>query len=134
MSQENVEVCRRAYEAFNRGDSEGMVADFAEEFEYVSTGALPDARGVYRGPKGWTDFVGWLRSEFESPRVEINELTEGRGDQVLASVTLRGRGKQSGVEASWDVWHLWTVENGKVVHGHGFTSKTEALEAAGLRE
>jgi hypothetical protein len=49
------------------GDSEGMVADFAEEFEYVSTGALPDARGVYRGPEGWTDFVGWLRSEFESP-------------------------------------------------------------------
>jgi hypothetical protein len=49
-------------------------------------------------------------------------------------VTLRGRGKQSGVEASWDVWHLWTVEDGKLVHGHGFTSKPEALEAAGLSE
>jgi ketosteroid isomerase-like protein len=67
------------------------------------------------------------------PRVEINELSEA-GDQVLASVTLRGRGKQSGVDTSWDVWHLWTVEDSKLVHGHGFTSKTDALEAAGLRE
>ena len=133
MSQENVEMCRRAYEAFNRGDSEGMVADLAEEFEFVPTGALPDARGVYRGPQGYTDFVGWLRSEFDSPRVEINELTEA-GDQVLASVTLRGRGKQSGVAASWDIWHVWTVRDGKAVHGQAFTSKAEALQAAGLRE
>ena len=29
MSQENVEIVRRAFEAFNRGDSEGMVADIA---------------------------------------------------------------------------------------------------------
>jgi ketosteroid isomerase-like protein len=133
MSQENVEIVRQAYEAFNRRDSEGMVADFADGFEYVSTGALPDARGVYRGPEGWTDFVGWLRSEFESPRVEINDLSEA-GDQVLAAVTLRGRGKQSGVDTSWDVWHLWTVQDSKLARGHGFTSKTDALEAAGLRE
>jgi ketosteroid isomerase-like protein len=29
MSEENVEVVRRGYEAFNRGDLDGMVADFA---------------------------------------------------------------------------------------------------------
>jgi ketosteroid isomerase-like protein len=127
MSQENVETARRAYEAFNRGDLEGMVADFA----YVATGAIPGEGGVYRGPDGWTDFVGWLRSEFESPRVQIRELIEA-GDQVLAAVTLRGRGKQSGVDASWDVWNLWTMCEGKVVHGHGFTSRADALEAAGL--
>ena len=133
MSQENVEKCRRAYEAFNRGDSGGMVAYLAAEFEFVSTGAVPDARGVYRGAEGWIDFLGWLRSEFEEPRVEINELTEA-GDQVLVSVTLRGRGKQSGVDTTWDHWHLWTVQDGKVVRGRAFTSKPEALEAAGLRE
>jgi ketosteroid isomerase-like protein len=47
MSQENVELVRRAYEEFNRGDSKGMVADFAPAFEYVSTGAIPGVRGVY---------------------------------------------------------------------------------------
>jgi uncharacterized protein len=131
MSRENVERARRAYEAFNRGDLEGMVADFAPTFEYVATGAIPGAGGVYGGAEGWTEFLGWFRSEFENPRVEIRELIEA-GAQVLASVTLRGRGKQSGVEGSWDAWNLWTVRDGKVVYGQGFTSRHEALEAAGL--
>jgi ketosteroid isomerase-like protein len=133
MSQENVEIARRAYEAFNRGDLDNLVADFAPTFEYVTTGAVPGAGGVYRGPEGYQEFVGWLGSEFERARVEIRELIEA-GDQVLASVTLRGRGRQSGVEASWDVWHLWTVQDGKVVHGQAFITRREALEAAGLRE
>jgi ketosteroid isomerase-like protein len=39
MSQENVDVARRAYEAFNRGDIEGMVAELAPSFEYETTAA-----------------------------------------------------------------------------------------------
>jgi ketosteroid isomerase-like protein len=68
--------------------------------------------------------------EFDSPRIEVHDLTEA-GDQVLASVTLHGRGKQSGVEASWDVWHLWTIQDGQVVHGRAFASREGALAAAG---
>ena len=49
MSQENVEVVRRAYEALNRGDLDGMVADFAPEFEFVPTGAVPGAGSCIRG-------------------------------------------------------------------------------------
>jgi ketosteroid isomerase-like protein len=133
MSQEDVERSRRAYEAFNRGDLEGMVADLAPDFEYVSTGAVPGSDAVYRGPDEVTDFVGWMRDEFEEPRIEVHELTDA-GNRVLAEVTLRGRGKQSGVETSWDVWHVWTTREGKVVRGQAFTSKQEALEAAGLEE
>jgi ketosteroid isomerase-like protein len=65
--------------------------------------------------------------------MEVHELVDA-GDQVMAAVTLRGRGKQSGVETSWDVWHVWTVEHRKVVHGQAFTSRAEALGAAGLSE
>lgn len=133
MSQENVELARRAYEAFNRGDLEAMVADFAPEFEYLTIGMVPGTQAVYRGAEGWMEFLGWMRSEFASPRVEIHELIE-REDQVLAGLTLRGRGKQSGVETSWHVWHLWTVLDRKVMRGRGFTNREEALEAVGLRE
>ena len=92
-----------------------MVADFA----------------LYRGAGGWIEFLGWMRSEFASPRVEIHESIE-REDQVLAWLTLRGRGQQNGVETSWDIWHLETVHDRKVLHGRGFTGK--AFEAAGRRE
>jgi ketosteroid isomerase-like protein len=51
MSEENVEVVRRGYEALNRGDFDGMVADFAPTFEYVATGAIPGFASVYRGQR-----------------------------------------------------------------------------------
>jgi uncharacterized protein len=133
MSQENVEVARRAYEAYNRGDAQGVVADLAPSFEYVSTGAVPGERDVRHGPKEYLGFLRWLSDEFDDPRVEVHELVEA-GNQVLASVTLRGRGKQSGAETRWDIWHVWTVRGGKVVRGQAFTSREQALEATRLRE
>ena len=133
MSQENVELVRAAYEAFERGDFDGMVADFAPTFEYVPTGMIPGVAGTYRGPEGLREFLRWMWEEFDGPRIEMHELTAA-GDQVLTSVTLRGRGKQSGVDASWDVWHLWTIQDGKVLHGQAFNGRNDALEAAELPE
>jgi ketosteroid isomerase-like protein len=69
MSEENVELARHAYEAFNRGDLEGTVADFAPTFEYVSTGAIPGSGSVYQGAEGWKEFVAWMFDEFDDPRV-----------------------------------------------------------------
>ena len=53
---------------------------------------------------------------------------------MLVGATARGRGKQSGVESGWHLWHLWTLREGKIVRGEGFTDRDEALEAAGLSE
>jgi ketosteroid isomerase-like protein len=133
MSQENVEMARHAYEAFSRGDLEGMVADFPPEFEYVTAGTIPGAGGMYRGPEGYRRFVESWWDAFDELAVEVHELIEA-GDRVLASLELRGRGKQSGVETSWDIWQVWTARDGKVVRGQGFASREEALEAAGLSE
>jgi ketosteroid isomerase-like protein len=133
MSREPVEVVRRGYEAFNRGDLEGMFADAAPEFEYVATDAIPGAGGVYRGPEDFRKFLDRWWGEFDQPHVEVHELIDA-GDRVLASVTFRGHGKQSGAEADWTLWQLWTVRGGKFVRGQGFTSKGEALKAAGVRE
>ena len=133
MSRENVEIVRRAYDAFSRGDLDAAVEDMAPDCEYVATGTIPGLGGVYRGPEGFRRFLSWIFDEFDDARVEIDELIEAE-DGVLASVTNRGRGKQSGAETSWHVWQLWTVRDGKVVHGQGFTSEAEALEAVGLRE
>jgi ketosteroid isomerase-like protein len=132
VSRETVELVRRAYGAFNRGDLEAMVLVPAPEFEYVATGAIPGAGGVYRGPEEFVQFLDRWWGEFDEPRVEVHELIEAR-DQVLASVTFRGHGKQSGVEANWNLWQLWTGRDGKFVRGRGFTSRQEALDAAAVR-
>jgi uncharacterized protein len=95
-------------------------------------GAVPGTAGVYRGPEGLKEFMGWF-GEFSGARAEINELIDA-GDQVLVGITARGRGKQSGVESGWHLWHVWTLRGGKIVRGEGFTDRDKALEAAGLSE
>ena len=45
MSQENVEVVRRGYEAFNAGDIDAVVGFLAPDFEYVASGAVPGVGG-----------------------------------------------------------------------------------------
>jgi ketosteroid isomerase-like protein len=79
------------------------------------------------------EFMSWFFGEFSDARAEINELIDA-GDRVLVGTTARGRGKQSGVESGWHLWHLWTLRDGKIVRGEGFTDRDEALEAAGLPE
>jgi len=126
-------MLRRGFDAYNRGDLDAAVADFASDCEYVTSGALPGSRGVYQGPEGYKQFSGWLRDEFEDARLDVNDVIDA-GDRVLASLTLRGRGRQSGAATSWDVWQVWTIRDGRIVRGQAFTDETEALEAAGLRE
>jgi hypothetical protein len=48
--------------------------------------------------------------------------------------TNRGRGKRSGAETRWDVWQVVRFRDGKAARAQAFTTKEEALEAAGLRE
>jgi uncharacterized protein len=133
MSQENVEMVRRAYEAYNRGDIDGAVSDFAPDCRYTAAGTIPDRTGVFHGREGYKEFIGWLRSEFDDAQAGIDELIDA-GDTVVVGSTLRGRGKQSGAEAKFTFWQTWTMQNGKFAHGQGFASREEALEAAGLRE
>jgi ketosteroid isomerase-like protein len=51
MSQENVEMVRRAYEAYSRGDIDGAVADFAPDCRYTAAGIIPDRTGSFTDPR-----------------------------------------------------------------------------------
>jgi ketosteroid isomerase-like protein len=131
MPPKNVDIVREAYEAVNRGDLDTAVSCIASHMEYVASGAVPGATGVFTGPEGVKEFIAGLYEEFDEPRADVSELLDA-GDRVLVSATARGRGKLSGVETTWDTWQLWTLREGKLVRGQGFTSRDEALAAAGL--
>jgi ketosteroid isomerase-like protein len=97
----------------------------------VPSGVLiPDLAGVQRGPEGVRRVVEVFSGAFDAAHIEVHDLIDA-GDQVFGSLTVQGRGKQSGAEASWDVWHVWTVRDGRVARVLGFTDRDEALEAAG---
>ena len=126
-------MVRRGYEAYTRGDIDGVVSDFAPDWRYLAAGTIPDRTGVFQGPDGYEEFIGWLGSEFEDVQAELDELI-GAGDEVVVGSTLRGRGRQGGAETKFTFWQVWTVQDHKFLRGQGFASRAEALESAGLSE
>jgi ketosteroid isomerase-like protein len=54
-------------------------------------------------------------------------------DKVLATVTFRGHGRGSGMDAERPEFHIWTLRDGAVVRFEWFYMERDALEAAGLR-
>jgi len=133
MSQENVEIIRLSFEAYERGDLDAAASHIAPECEYVAAGTVPGRTGTYRGPDGYKEFVAWLEEEFSDSHAQIDALIDAE-DSVVVGATLRGRGRQSGIPATFTFWQVWRFENGMAVHGQGFAQKDEAFKAAGLSE
>jgi ketosteroid isomerase-like protein len=131
MSQENVEIVREIYRAWERGDftsNEGADG----EIEFHIRAGPDDAvhHGVDAMGHAWREWLGaW--DEFKTEAREFIEL----GDDVLVLAEFRGRGKASGmpIEAMAGAC-LFSLRDGKVVRLGTYTDPAEALEAAGLRE
>ncbi len=134
MSQENVEIVRKAFDAFSRDDLEGTLEQFAPDLEFYPTGRFMDTQPVYHGPEGWTDFWHTFHEAWEQITISIERIEDVGDDRVLVSGTFHGTGRGSGVEATVESAWLVKVKDGLIAVNHSFARRDEALEAAGLTE
>jgi ketosteroid isomerase-like protein len=137
MSQENVEVLRSLFDAVARRDTTTALALYDPDVEWDNTrGPLQGLieRKVYRGHEGLRHWWREYREPWESVWDEVEDLIDA-GDQVISVHTSHARGRASGVAV--DLAHVamvWTFRRGKIARVALFTTRAEALEAAGLRE
>ena len=54
------------------------------------------------------------------------------GDKVVVLGRLRARSRASGMDVDVPMGFVWTLRDGKAVHGRTFSDQAEALRAAGL--
>ena len=133
MSEENVEIVRRAWEASKRHDNDAVFALYDPEVELVAVANSTIDGRAYHGIDGVQEFFrDWL-SAFVDFTSEVEEWIDV-GAQVIAIVHTYGRGKRSGVPVEIHEAHLWTLRDGKLWRLQTFPTKAEALEAAGLSE
>jgi ketosteroid isomerase-like protein len=111
MSQENVELTRQAYEAWNTGDLDWMLDHMTEDFEFQPGLGFSDLNAVIRGEEGWRRFSETWREAWEDITVTVERI-EDLDDRILALLTFDGRGRGSGVEVSLRVGHVATVRGG----------------------
>jgi ketosteroid isomerase-like protein len=133
MSQENVELVRQAYEAWNRGDLEWQLDHITPDFEFQTAELFPDTDAVYRGREGFRKFWNTFREPWETVLIEIERIEPIGDERVLALLLFHGRGRD-GIEVTVKYANLLTLENGMARLNVGFADWQQALKAAGLSE
>ena len=115
MPESNVEIVRRAYEAWNRGDFDAAAAVLDPEIEWQMPANIPDA-GTYRGPEEVRRRLEEFLEVWDEFTVTVEELID-EGNRVIARIRYGGLGSGSGIEvqgASADT-HVWTLRGGRAV-------------------
>jgi ketosteroid isomerase-like protein len=134
MSQENVEIVRRSTDAYNRGDLDGMLENWAPDAVLDWSHARAFDAGVYRGHGEIRAFTEGFRATWDEARFEIVDGPVEVEDGLLITENvayLRGR---DGIEVQARSAWLITIRDGKQTSLTLYQTKQEALEAAGLRE
>ena len=133
MSQENVEIVRAVIEAQQRRDWQAFRKLYDPGIEWQDVSGLWGDWGTRHGFEEVRDaWVTWFEA-FDHVSFDIENALEA-GDQVVASIRISARGRESGLPINQRIPSVWTVRHGRVVRVRGYRDEAEALEAAGLRE
>ena len=134
MSQENVEIVRRANAAFNRGDYDGYVRSLHPEIEFRDHAHAADASETLKGTEALLSLLSEWRESFDDFRAEISEYIDA-GDHVVCVTRWTGTGKASDAAVDVSQVDVFELRHGKIVRATlAYPDKATALESVGLRE
>jgi ketosteroid isomerase-like protein len=131
MSEENVEVVQRMYEAFHGGNAAAALACF--DPDVVIDVSRRFSGGIGHGRDELNKLISEWVGTFDEWREEIAEIRD-RGTQVYVLAVQHGRGKGSGVEVEDRYALIYEVRGDKIARMTMYGEPAEALEAAGLSE
>jgi ketosteroid isomerase-like protein len=130
VSQENLEVARRFFEAWNRGDADALAHLADPDGEFLLPRNLIDGAS-YRGPQGLMRARDDLAESWDRVTIEIDELRDA-GDRVVVLARNVNVGKRGGPRINQESAFVLTIRAGKVIYEQPYQSHAEALEAVGL--
>ena len=136
MSQENVEIVRQEYAAYEARDWVALAEVWHPDVEYETLETDPDS-GTYRGLKRITKLFDSLAAPFDEFDVHPDEVLDLGANQLLVVERAAGRGLKGSDAEAWieQVWfRLITFKDGRIWRVKEFASRNEALEAVGLSE
>ncbi len=129
MSQENVKIVSECFSAWDRGDPDGVVANYASDVEVDASRVM---EGVYRGRDAVRSYYGTIFESLGFANDDLKLLPAD--DKVVAITRLRGVGTASGAEVETPFAYIFTLRDRCVQQVCFYPDPNEALEAAGLSE
>jgi ketosteroid isomerase-like protein len=133
VSEQNVELHRRIFRAFNESDEDALVALCDPQIEVRSVYAAVGG-AVYHGHDGVRQ---WQRDLLESFGGEFRVEPEAffdLGERTLVFALLHGIGQQSGAEVAMMAFGVATWRDALCVSHKGYPNKEDALKDLGISE
>jgi ketosteroid isomerase-like protein len=132
MSNENVEVLRRGFEAINGGDIDRILEFIHPEFEAEIPPELSAEPDTYRGHEGIRRYFQTFEDAMDEIHFEPERFWDAE-DRVVAVVRVSAKGRETGIAVEQLTAQLWTIRDGKAAGVRAYASLAEALDAAGLQ-
>jgi ketosteroid isomerase-like protein len=119
-------LVERFYDAFNRRDSEEIVAvcDEGLEFFPVVTAEAIGRDAPYVGPDGLRAYLADVAEVWEELRITPSEL-QSRGDTLLVRGRVYARSREQGIRDLPVAW-IWQVSKDRFVRGEVFPDPEQA--------
>ena len=132
MSQDNVDLVRRIYEAFGAGDVAGVVSLMQPDMVWSEAENHPLAdRNPYRGPEAILSGVfGRLASEWDGFAAKPEEYLDA-GDTVVVLGRYGGTFRATGRSQDAQMVHVWRVRDGKAAAFQQYTDTLAFARATG---
>ena len=136
MSQENVEIVRRAFKAATRKPEPDVetLTELSHPDHRMITDYGAMGSDAYLGMEGFLKALADFQVDWEEWHQELDDFVESGVEAVIVLGHLVARGQSSGipVEGHWAA--LVKLRDGQLVSTQFFLNREEALEAAGLSE
>jgi ketosteroid isomerase-like protein len=107
------DVVRQAYDALRRRDYDELAELADPEFEMDLTDRVLNP-ATYHGAEGLGRFLEEVAELWTSMDIEVEQMLE-RGDEVLALLLVKLKGRGSGVELESRIAQRWTLRDGKLL-------------------
>ena len=133
MSQENVELTRQAFDAFNRRDLDAFLTLMDDDVEVVPRAGAMEGESSYRRHEGVRRWWNTVLDVFPDWNIEVLAVGD-LGDLTVADLFVRGHGAGSGAPANQATWQMARWRREKCVWWRFFETRAEALKAVGLSE
>ena len=133
MSQENVELMHRAFDALNRHDLDAFLSLMDDDVEIIPRMSAIEGESGYSGHEGLRRWWSGLLDVFPDYSAELVEVRDC-GDMTFATFQARGHGAGSAAPADDPAWIAIRWRSGKGVWWRTFDDRAEALAAVELSE
>jgi len=129
MNEINADLVRERFAPMREGDVEALLPLIHPDFEVTTPPGLAAEPDTYRGPEGIRRYFDSFYEIMDRVSFEPHDFI-GVGERVVVPVTLRARGRTTGIETTQKLVQVWELRDEKAYRIEVYATLEEAMEAA----